>query len=141
SYGPEMRGGTSNCHIIISDEPIGSPILNSSGILIVMSGPSLEKFENMVVTGGLIVIDSALVNRSPKRNDVEVISIPATKLALEMGNQAYSNVIILGRLLRKIEVVSIDSIKQALIKVLPEKKHYLIPEELKALDIGMNFMA
>ena len=140
SYGPEMRGGTSNCHVIVSDEPVGSPILNSSTALIVMSGPSLEKFESMVVPGGLIISDSALVNRVPERKDIKFIVIPATKIASDMGNKAYSNIIILGKLLKNIRVVSIESVEQAMNKVLPEKKHYLIPEEMKALEIGMNFI-
>lgn len=139
SYGPEMRGGTSNCHVIVSDEPVGSPILNSSTVLIVMNGPSLEKFESMVVPGGLIIFDSALVNRTPERKDIEFIGIPATKTASDMGNLAYSNIIILGKLLCKTGVVSVDSFEKALKKVLPEKKHYLIPEEMKALEIGMNY--
>jgi 2-oxoglutarate ferredoxin oxidoreductase subunit gamma len=78
SYGPEMRGGTANCHVIISDEPIGSPILNSATTLIVMNGPSLEKFENLVVEGGIILTDSSLVEPGPKRKDVDVFEIPAT---------------------------------------------------------------
>ncbi len=139
SYGPEMRGGTSNCHVIVSDEPVGSPILNSSTVLIVMNGPSLEKFEGMVVPGGLIISDSALVNKAPERKDVEFMGIPATKMASDMGNLAYSNIIILGKLLQKTGVVSVDSFHKALKKVLPEKKHYLIPEEMQALEMGMSF--
>ena len=139
SYGPEMRGGTSNCHVIVSDEPVGSPILNSSTVLIVMNGPSLEKFESMVVSGGLIISDSTLVNKVPERQDVEFIGIPATKIASDMGNQAYSNIIILGKLLHKTGVVSVESFEKALKKVLPEKKHYMIPEEMEALELGMNF--
>lgn len=141
SYGPEMRGGTSNCHVIVSDEPVGSPILNSCTVLIVMNGPSLEKFESMVVPGGIIIADSALVNRAPEREDTVFISIPATKMASDMGNLTYSNIIILGKLLQKTGVVSVESFEQALKKVLPEKKHYLIPEEMKALETGMNYQA
>ncbi len=139
SYGPEMRGGTSNCHVIVSDDPVGSPILNSSTVLIVMNGPSLEKFEGMVVQGGLVISDSALVNRVPERKDVEFIGIPATKMASDMGNLTFSNIIILGKLLQKTGVVSVESFEKALKKVLPEKKHHLIPEEMKALELGMNF--
>ena len=139
SYGPEMRGGTSNCHVIISDEPVGSPILNSATTLIVMNSPSLDKFENSVVPGGMIITDSSLVNRSPHRSDVEVYEIPASKMASEMGNLTYANIIVLGKLIAKTGVVSMEYFEQALKKVLSEKKHYMIPEEMKALEMGMKF--
>lgn len=138
SYGPEMRGGTSNCHVILSDEPVGSPILNSATALLVMNGPSLDKFEGVVVPGGLIITDSSLVTKNPARTDVEAIGIPATKMASDMGNLTYANIIILGKLLAKTGVVSRESFEKALKKVLPEKKHYMIPEEMKALEMGME---
>lgn len=137
SYGPEMRGGTANCHVIISDEPVGSPILNSATTLIVMNGPSLEKFEDMVVPGGVIIIDSSLVNREVTRKDVVVCELPATKLANDMGNATYANIIILGKLLAKTGIISKENFEAALKKVLPEKKHYMIPEEMQALEMGM----
>ncbi len=96
SYGPEMRGGTANCHVIISDHPVGSPILNSVTTLIVMNGPSLEKFEESVVKGGLIIADSSLVDRKVARDDVETFEIPATKMASDMGNATFANIILLG---------------------------------------------
>lgn len=139
SYGPEMRGGTSNCHVIVSDDPVGSPILNSANVLIVMNGPSLDKFENTIVPGGMIIADSSLVEKASERKDIEFIGIPATKMAIDMGNQAFSNIIALGKLLGKTGVVSVESFEMALKKVLPEKKHYLIPEEMKALEMGMQF--
>ena len=138
SYGPEMRGGTSNCHVIVSDEPVGLPILNTATALIVMNGPSLEKFENSVVPGGIIITDSSLVNKSSGRTDVELYEIPATKMASDMGNLTYANIIVLGKLLAKTGVVSKESFEQALKKVLPEKRHYMIPEEMKALEMGMK---
>lgn len=139
SYGPEMRGGTSNCHVIVSDEPVGSPILNSATALLAMNRPSLDKFENYLVPGGIILVDSSLVNRSPVRTDVKVFEIPATKIASDMGNLAYANIIMLGKLLAETGVVSSEYFEKGLKKVLPEKKHYLIPEEMKALEIGMRY--
>ncbi|MCX7708574.1 MAG: 2-oxoacid:acceptor oxidoreductase family protein [Clostridia bacterium] len=139
SYGPEMRGGTANCHVIISDEPVGSPILNSATALVVMNGPSLEKFEGMIVKGGVIITDSSLVDKSPKRTDVDVFEIPATKMASDMGNLTFANIILLGKLIGKTGIVSKESFAEALKKVLPEKKHNLIPEEMKALEDGMNY--
>lgn len=139
SYGPEMRGGTANCHVIISDDPVGSPILNSATSLIVMNGPSLDKFENIVVKGGLIITDSSLVERSPKRQDVELCEIPATKMASDMGNLTYANIILLGKLLAKTCIASKENFEAALKKVLPGKYHHMIPEEMKALEIGMGY--
>lgn len=139
SYGPEMRGGTANCHVIISDEPIGSPILNSATTLMVMNGPSLDKFENIVEPDGIIITDSSLVPRSPKRTDVKVYEIPATQMASDMGNLTYANIILLGKFLGVTGIVSKESFEKALRKVLPEKYHYMIPEEIKALEAGMKF--
>ena len=139
SYGPEMRGGTAYCHIIISDEPVGSPILNSATTLIVMNSPSLEKFESMVVPGGLIITDSTLVDRHPKRKDVDIFEIPATKTASDMGNLTYANIILLGKLIAKTNIISKENFEEALKKVLPEKRHYMIPEEMKALEMGIDY--
>ncbi|NTV88988.1 MAG: 2-oxoacid:ferredoxin oxidoreductase subunit gamma [Clostridiales bacterium] len=138
SYGPEMRGGTSNCHVIVSDEVVGSPIINNTTALLVMNGPSLEKFESNVVPGGFIITDSSIISQKVKRTDIDVYEIPATKMANEMGNAAFSNIIMLGKLLAKTGVISVESFEKALKKVLPEKKHYLIPEEMLALKAGMD---
>lgn len=139
SYGPEMRGGTSNCHVIISDEPVGSPIINNATALLAMNRPSLDKFENSIVPGGIILVDSSLVNRSPSRTDVKIFEIPATKIASDMGNLTYANIIMLGKLLAETGVVSSEYFEKGLRKILPEKKHYMIPEEMKALETGMNY--
>ena len=139
SYGPEMRGGTANCHVIVSEDTIGSPILNNATSLIVMNGPSLEKFEDMVTSGGLIISDSTLVEKEPNRKDVDVCCVPATKAAFDMGNPTFANIILLGKLIAKTNIISKDNFAEALKKILPEKKHHLIPEELKALEYGMNY--
>lgn len=139
SYGPEMRGGTANCSVVISDEPVGSPILDTVNALIVMNGPSLEKFEKAVVSGGVIIADSSLVTEKAKRTDIEFIGIPATEMATEMGNTTYANIIILGKLLAKTGIISKDSFEAALKKVLPQKKHYMIPEEMNALVAGHDY--
>ena len=139
SYGPEMRGGTANCHVVVSDEPVGSPILNNATALIVMNGPSLEKFESFVVKGGVIITDSSLVEKGPTRNDVEVYEIPATQIASDMGNLTFANIILLGKLIEKTGVVSKENFEEALKKVLPSKYHSLIPEEMKALETGAKY--
>jgi 2-oxoglutarate ferredoxin oxidoreductase subunit gamma len=104
-----------------------------------MNGPSLDKFENMVVPGGLIVTDSSLVERRPKRTDVDIVEMPATQMASDMGNVTYANIIILGKLIAKTGAVTKENFEKALRKVLSEKKHYLIPEEMKALEAGINY--
>jgi len=139
SYGPEMRGGTANCSVVISDEPVGSPILDSVNVLVVMNGPSLEKFEKSVVKGGLIISDSSLVEAKPKRADVDFVGVPATEIASDMGNLTYANIIILGKLLAKTGIISKESFEAALKKVLPSKKHHMIPEEMKALGVGHDY--
>ncbi len=139
SYGPEMRGGTSNCHVIVSDDPIGSPILNSATVVMAMNRPSLDKFENYLVPGGILLVDSSMVNRSPERKDIRIFEIPATQIASDMGNLAYANIIMLGKLINETGAVSAEYFEKGLMKVLPEKKHYLIPEEMKALRLGMEY--
>lgn len=138
SYGPEMRGGTANCSIVISDDPIGSPIIDYPNALIAMNGPSLEKFEKKIATGGLIITNSSLVEAKSQRTDVEFVGVPATEMASDMGNLTYANIIILGKLLGKTGIIKNESFEAALKKVLPEKKHFMIPEEMKALVVGQD---
>jgi len=139
SYGPEMRGGTSNCHVIVSDEPIGSPILNSATVVMAMNRPSMDKFESYLQPDGILLYDSSLVNREPARKDIRVFAIPATQIASDMGNLAFANIIMLGKLIKETGVVSPENFERGLKKVLPEKKHYMIPDEMKALKIGMDY--
>ncbi len=139
SYGPEMRGGTANCGVVVSDELVSSPILNSCNALIVMNGPSLDKFESYVVPGGVIIADSSLVNRELHRTDITLIKIPATVLANEAGNKTYAGILLLGALIGQTQIVSESSFEQALKGVLPKKKHFMIPEEMEMLKKGMNY--
>lgn len=139
SYGPEMRGGTANCHVIISEEEVGSPIISAPSALIVMNQPSLDKFEKMVQENGIIILDSSLVPVLPKRNDAKVFSIPAVEKAYEMGNATYAGVILLGKFIAETGIINAKSFEEALKTVLGPKKHYLIPEEMQALEYGMNY--
>ena len=139
SYGPEMRGGTANCSVVVSDELVSSPILNSCNALIVMNGPSLEKFEFYVAPGGVIISDSSLVLNKSVRDDIEHIQIPATKIANDAGNNTYAGIILLGCLIEKTKVVKLESFEAALTGVLPIKKHYMIPEEMEMLKKGMTY--
>lgn len=139
SYGPEMRGGTANCSVTISDKEVCSPIITEPDTLIVLNRPSLEKFEQEVKPGGWLLINSSLVDIEPKRQDLQIIKIPASVLAKErLGNTRVSNMIILGAFLELTRTVTIESVIGALKKVLPEYRHNLIPLNRQALEIGME---
>ncbi len=139
-YGPEKRGGTAACHVIVSDEPVGSPIVNNPDVLIIMNRPSLDKYEDIVKEGGIIISDSSITDRRSSRRDVDIYEIPATKMSSEeMGNSVFANVILLGKLLELTNIIPKDVVMEAIKHVLPEKKHYMIPDEIKALELGMNF--
>lgn len=139
SYGPEMRGGTANCMVEISEESIASPVLNSCSSLIVMNNPSLEKFENWLKPGGVLITDSTMVHAKIKRTDIRVFEIPATQLANNFGNKAYSNIYLLGKLIKETGCVKADSFEKALYSVLSKRKHFMIPEEMTVLKVGMDY--
>jgi len=138
SYGPEMRGGTANCSVKISKAKIGSPLVANPTLLIAMNRPSLDKFENDVMADGLIIYDNSLVDREPQRKDVEVLPIPATKFADEMGNTKIANMIIVGALVEKLGFMSLDIILESLGEVMKKKK--LVELNQKAIMRGVNFI-
>ncbi|MCX7773322.1 MAG: 2-oxoacid:acceptor oxidoreductase family protein [Clostridia bacterium] len=139
SYGPEMRGGTANCMVVISGEPIASPVLNSCDALIVMNNPSLEKFESWLRPGGVLITDSSLVHKKAKRTDIKVFEIPATQLASDAGNKTYSSIILLGKLIKETGCIEVESFEKALYSVLPKKKHHMIPEEMAIFKVGADY--
>ena len=139
SYGPEMRGGTSNCSVIISDSPIGSPIVNNPDILLAMNMPSLDKFENAVNPGGKIFVDSTLIERKVARTDVDVYYVPATKMAADSGVPTLANMILIGKIIKETGIVSFDNMDSVLKKVVSAKKPELLELNKKALDAGFNF--
>ena len=139
SYGPEMRGGTANCHVIISNEEVGSPIISRPSALIVLNQPSLDKFESIVEENGIIIRDSSLVPIGPKREELRSFSLPATEKAYEMGHPAFAGVILLGKFIAETGIISTKSFEEALRTVLSPSKHNLIPDEMKALEYGMNY--
>ncbi len=140
SYGPEMRGGTANCSVIISDEPVGSPIVSKPDVLIVMNLPSLDKYEDAVVPGGKIFVDSTLIERKVRRTDVEAYYIPATRLAADIGAPTLANMIITGKVLKETGVVDYtpESISKTLDKIVSARKAALKEINFKALDTGFN---
>lgn len=139
SYGPEMRGGTASCSVIISDEAVGSPIISNPDILVAMNLPSLDKFEKSVVSGGIILADSTLIERKVERDDVTVYYIPATRLASENGFPTLANMILMGKLLEVLGEFNADDMKVALSKVISAKRADMLETNLKALELGAKF--
>lgn len=139
SYGPEMRGGTANCHVILSDMPVGSPIVQHPNVLMVMNTPSLVKYESEVAPGGMIFYDSTLISESVKRSDVSVYPVPATAMAGEMGMSTLANMILLGAIISKTGCVAESSLEPALKKVIPARKADLLEVNLRALSAGRDF--
>lgn len=139
SYGPEMRGGTCNCSVCISDDPIGSPLVVEPSILVVMNTPSLEKFKDSVKEGGFIIVDSSMVDGAVDRTDVKTFYIPATQLAQDNDLAGGANIILLGKLFKETGIVSAETFKKAVEKVVPAKKAALAANNLKALQIGINY--
>ena len=140
SYGPEMRGGTANCTVIISDTIVSSPIISSYDTAIVLNQPSLEKFEPKVKSGGALIYESNTVLNPPTRKDIDIYAIPAAIEAGKIGNARTMNMIILGAFLAKKPLVTNKSIMEALSKVLPERNHHLLPINEKALKHGMTLV-
>ena len=141
SYGPEMRGGTANCNVILSDTPVGSPIITTPDVLIAMNLPSLQKYVNTVRCGGQIYIDSSLINIKVERNDVEVFYIPATQMAKDEGIGSLANMIIVGHLLENHPELSFDGASEVVENLVPPKKAALKELNIKALNLGKSYKA
>lgn len=141
SYGPEMRGGTANCTVVISDEEIGSPLVRHPQAFIAMSQPSLDKYEHTVREGGFIVINSSVVQRKPSRADVVSILIPGNEIAEELGDRRMTNMVLVGGLLANLSVLSLEAVGRSLQAHLPARHHRLLPLNLQALQRGAAFLA
>ena len=139
SYGPEMRGGTANCNVILSETPVGSPIITAPDVLIAMNLPSLEKYAGSVVKGGQIYVDSSLIDAKVDRDDVDVFYIPATQMAKDAGISSLANMIIVGHLLENHPELSFDGVCDVVEKLVPPKKAALKELNMKALDLGKNY--
>jgi len=139
SYGPEMRGGTASCSVILSDEPVGSPIVTRPDVLVAMNLPSLDKFEDSVAPGGIIFVDSTLVERKVNRTDVTTYYIPATKMAADNNLGNLANIIIMGKLLSVTGQYDPDSIDVTLGKIISARKANLLDVNRTALKLGADF--
>ena len=139
SYGPEMRGGTANCSVILSEEPVGSPIITEPDVLVAMNTPSLAKYVDAVVPGGQIYVDSSLIDMKVEREDVEVFYIPATQMAKDEGIGSLANMIIVGQLLENHPELSFEGAETVVDKLVPPKKEALKALNMKALEMGKNY--
>ena len=139
SYGPEMRGGTANCNVILSDSPVGSPIITTPDVLIAMNLPSLEKYVDTVVPGGQIYLDSSLIDAKVERKDVEVFYIPATQMAKDNQITTLANMIILGHVLENHPQLSFVGTEAVVEKLVPPAKAALIGLNMKALQLGKEY--
>ena len=136
SYGPEMRGGTAHCIVIVSDEEIGAPIIRNPSAAVVLNNPSMDKYEALLKPGGVLVINRSLIVKPASRQDITVIGIQANDLATEVGSAKMANVVLLGALLEATKAVSLDSVSKALDEHLPAKARKLLASNKLALQKG-----
>ncbi len=139
SYGPEMRGGTANCTVILSDDDIGSPIIRQPTICIVMNPPSMDKYEPLVKPGGLLIANSTLIRTRSERSDIDAVYVPANDIAAKLGNAKMANVVLLGALLGTREVLPIDSLKRTLDEHIPQHRQSIVEPNKRALDRGVEY--
>ncbi|MCJ7519151.1 MAG: 2-oxoacid:acceptor oxidoreductase family protein [Anaerolineaceae bacterium] len=140
SYGPEMRGGTANCTVVISDEEIGSAQVMNPRAAIVMNQPSLDKYEALVAPGGYLVVNTSMVNRKASRTDISVIEIPGTELSEELGDKRLTNIVMLGGLAAKANFLNLKSIEKGIEKSLSKDKKNLLNMNIKALQKGADYL-
>ncbi len=138
SYGPEMRGGEANCAVVISDEPIGSPLVTEPPVAVIMNLPSLKKFEPTMEKGGMLLYNTSLIEAAPERKDTKIVPIPCNEIAESLGNSRVANMVMLGAIIEATGVITPDSAMDALKDVFGEKKANLLPLNRSALEAGME---
>jgi 2-oxoglutarate ferredoxin oxidoreductase subunit gamma len=136
SYGPEMRGGTANCTVVISDQEIGSPFVKNPTAVMAMNLPSLDKYEHLVKAGGVLVVNTSMVNRKVEREDITVVTIPANEIAEAIGSKRAVNMVMLGALLGNLDILPLEALESALEDHLPERHKKFLPGNLQALRQG-----
>jgi 2-oxoglutarate ferredoxin oxidoreductase subunit gamma len=136
SYGPEMRGGTANCTVVIADEEIGSPLVQYPPLAIALNLPSFDKYEEAMQPGGVLVVNQSMVDRGPKRADITIIMVPASEIAEEVGDKKLTNMVAVGALLAALPEVSLEAAEEALRGHLPARHHKLLPKNFEALRKG-----
>lgn len=141
SYGPEMRGGTANCTVVISDEEIGSPFVKNPTAVIAMNLPSLDKYEHSVREGGILVVNQSIVDRQVTRDDIQVVNIPANEIAESLGSKRAVNMVMIGALLGNMDLLSLEALERALKEHLPERHQKLLEANKEALRRGAAYQA
>ncbi len=136
SYGPEMRGGTANCAVVINDEPVGSPVVTEPSTAVIMNRPSLDTFQGIVIPGGALLYNSSLIDVKPNRTDVKIIEVPCNDIALQLGNSRVANMVMLGAYVKLTGIVTFDGVEEALRHKLGPSKEHLMPLNRKALEMG-----
>ena len=138
SYGPEMRGGTANCTVVIADNEIGSPLVKNPSLAIALNRPSFDKYEDVLATGGTLIVNQSMVDREAKRNDINIIFVPCNEIAEEIGDKKLLNMIAVGALLSALPELSIQDVEKALEGHLPERHKHLLPKNYEALKRGFE---
>ncbi|GAB4500775.1 MAG: 2-oxoacid:acceptor oxidoreductase family protein [Anaerolineales bacterium] len=138
SYGPEMRGGTANCTVVIADEEIGSPLTQHPPLAIVLNLPSYDKYEMEMPAGGMLVVNQSMVDRAAKRSDINTIFIPANEIAEEIGDKKLTNMVVVGAMLAGLPEISLEALEEALKNHLPARHHKLLPKNFEALRKGFE---
>ncbi|MCK4832593.1 MAG: 2-oxoacid:acceptor oxidoreductase family protein [Anaerolineales bacterium] len=136
SYGPEMRGGVARCTVIVSDEEIGSPIVRNPDVAVVFNNPSLERFQTEIRSGGLMVVNSSMINVPAERSDIRVLQIAGGEIAIELGDVRMTNMVLLGAMLAANSIVELSAAEQALRDHLPERKQHLVEPNIEVLRRG-----
>ena len=137
SYGPEMRGGSANCSVVVSDEPVGSPRVEEADLIVAMNKPSLAVFENSVVPGGLLLYNSSLIDVKPTRSDIRAVGIPANDIAAELGSAKVTNMVMLGAVARLTGAFTAEELVEAMRHKFGPAKEHMMPKNLEAIQRGM----
>lgn len=141
SYGPEMRGGTAHCFTVISDKPIGSPLVSHPRVAVVFNNPSFDKYEPLVAPGGLLASNASLIEHRSQRTDIDALAVPASSIADELGNLRIANIVMLGAVLAARPVLSLDALKHALSAHIPSHRRDMLDLNYQALERGAAFVA
>lgn len=136
SYGPEMRGGTANCTVVVADEEIGSPVVKNPDAVLAMNLPSLDKYEPTIKPGGVLVVNESMVDRKATRTDITVVVVPCNEIAEQIGNPRLANMVAIGALLTALPVLSVADLDAALNAHMPGRHKHLLPKNLEAINKG-----
>ncbi len=140
AYGAEVRGGTANCTVAIADEEIASPVASSPEFVVVMNKPSLQRFQNIIQSGGGLFINSSMVDMRPIRGDIDIFELPANDLAKDLGNDRLTNMVMLGAFLRKTALAPLETTQKAVEEIFQKKGKAIVSQNKKALRAGYNYL-